>query len=465
MTATISTELLNRLKRFGQQHVLTDWEELTDLEKQRLLDQLNGLDLPLLAKLYADRERIFQLPELSQIAPVPVVALESIPRSRRLLGEACLRQGLVAVLLVAGGQGSRLGFEQPKGMFPIGPVSNKSLFQIHAEKVLAIQRRYGPTIPFLLLTSTATHEDTEAFFADHGYFGLPADQVHFFRQGSLPALDLEQGRLLLDRPGRLFSSPNGHGGALPALAESGLLDYLDQRGIKQVFYFQVDNPLVKIADPDFLGHHLGAQAEVSSKIVRKDSASDRLGNLVLVDGRCMMIEYSDLPIELAQQRDSSGLLRIWAGSPAIHWFSLDFLKRMTASSCPLPYHVARKKVPCWDRQRGRIEPGRENALKFEMFIFDLLPQAKRWTVVETRREEEFVPLKNASGPDSPAVVRQAISRLAAEWLQEAGVFVPRDLQGDLDFPLEISPLFALDADELRSKIASDLKITGPLYLH
>ena len=166
------------------------------------------------------------------------------------LGEEALRAGEVAVLVVAGGQGTRLGFDHPKGLFPIGPVSNKSLFQIHAEKVLALRRRYGAAVPLLVMTSQATHAATEAFFAENRYFGLPKEEVHFFRQGTMPALDLATGKLLMEAPGRLFLSPDGHGGTLTALASSGLLARLRKKGIRHIFYFQVDNPLVKVADPD-----------------------------------------------------------------------------------------------------------------------------------------------------------------------------------------------------------------------
>jgi len=314
------------------------------------------------------------------------------------------------------------------------------------------------------MTSPATHAETQEYFAANRNFGFPREDVSFFCQGTMPALDLATGKLLLERPGRLFASPNGHGGTLTALADGGLLDQLRQRGIRHVFYFQVDNPLVKVADPVFLGHHLAARAEVSSKIVRKLGPTDKLGNLVLVNGRCTMIEYSDLPEALARQTDEHGRLRIWAGSPAIHIFDLDFLDRVTWGATRIPFHVARKKVPYLDANGVVQQPARENALKFEMFIFDVLPMAERSIVVETGRREEFEPLKNATGPDSPATVRQAMSNLAADWLEKAGVAVPRQPNGDVAAPLEISPLFALDATELASKVDRGMKIEGPTYL-
>jgi UDP-N-acetylglucosamine/UDP-N-acetylgalactosamine diphosphorylase len=460
----VPDDLRARLKRHGQEQVLAWWDRLGDSERRELLAQLQAIDLEQLERLYAGRDQTYALPAPERIEPVPVVRLDPADRQMRRLGEEALRRGEVAALVVAGGQGSRLGFEHPKGMFPIGPVTNKSLFQIHAEKVLALGRRYGRALPFLVMTGPATHRETETFFAKHGYFGLAAEEVFFFCQGSMPALDLATGKLLLDRPGRLFTNPNGHGGVLTALAESGLLDQLRAREIRQVFYFQVDNPLVKVADPFFLGHHLAARAEVSAKIVPKEGPTDRLGNMVLIDGCCSMIEYSDLRDDLACQTDEQGRLRIWAGSPAIHLFAVDFLTRVTHGAPRIPFHLARKKVPYLDDTGQLVQPEQENALKFEMFIFDVLPLADRWTVVETSRREEFVPLKNATGPDSPETVRQAISNLAGDWLEQAGISVPRRPNREVAVPLEISPLLALDAEELVAKVNRGLHLERPTYL-
>jgi UDP-N-acetylglucosamine/UDP-N-acetylgalactosamine diphosphorylase len=462
---SVPDDLRRRLREYGQEHVFAWWDQLEETQRAELLAQVSALDLDQLRQLYENREQAFALPPLDRIAPVPVIGPDAATPKVRRLGEEALRRGEVALLVVAGGQGSRLGFEHPKGMFPIGPVSGKSLFQIHAEKVLALSRRYGKNLPFLVMTSDATDAETRSFFADQGYFGLSPDEVFFFCQGTMPALDLDTGKLLLEAPGRLFTSPNGHGGTLTALAGSGLLERLRQRGIRQIFYFQVDNPLVKVADPVFLGHHLRASAEASSKIIPKEGPTDKLGNFVQIDGRCTIIEYSDLPEDLAQQTDAHGRLRLRAGSPAIHLFSVEFLERMTAGRGRMPFHVARKKVPHLDGSGQQVEPQRENALKFEMFIFDVLPLAERWTVVETSRREEFEPLKNATGPDSPESVRLALSRLAGDWLAHAGVVVPRYANGDPLFALEISPLFALDAEELAACIAPDLQIGGATYLN
>jgi UDP-N-acetylglucosamine/UDP-N-acetylgalactosamine diphosphorylase len=456
--------LRQRLEELGQEHVFAWWPTLKEGQRQELLDQLQALDLAQLRKLYGLRDQSWPVPAAEKIAPVPVTRLDPGDRETSGRGEEALRRGEVAALVVAGGQGTRLGFDHPKGMFAIGPVSGKSLFQIHAEKVLALGRRFGRPLPLLVMTSPATHAETQAFFEEKNYFGLPREDVWLFCQGTMPALDLATGRLLLETPSRLFLSPNGHGGVLLALRDSGSLERLRLRGVRHLFYFQVDNPLVKVADPLFLGHHIAVRSEASSKVIPKLGPTDKLGNLVLIDGRCSMIEYSDLPEELAHATDADGRLRFSTGSPAIHFFDVDFLIRLTAGEVGIPFHVARKKVPYLDANGERVEPTEVNALKFEMFIFDVLPRAERLAVVETTRREEFEPLKNATGPDSPATVQQALGNLAADWLEQAGVRVPRRAGGDAAVPLEVSPLYALDAAELAGKVDRRLRIDAATYL-
>jgi UDP-N-acetylglucosamine/UDP-N-acetylgalactosamine diphosphorylase len=451
--STVPPDVRQRLEENDQGHVLADWDRLDDAQRRELLAQIESVDIAGLRASWQKRDD--PAPAPGTIEPAPVVAHDD-PRlaNCRPLGEASLSRGEVAVLLVAGGQGSRLGFEHPKGMYPVGPVTRKPLFQIHAEKVLALSRRYGKPIPLLVMTSRATHDETVAFFEEHAYFGLPREDVSFFEQGTMPALDLATGRLLLEAPGRLFLSPDGHGGTLTALAKSGLLDKLARRGIREVFYLQVDNPLVRIADPEFLGLHIDAGAEVSSRAIAKNGPKEKMGVLASVGGRCTIVEYSDLSDELAHAVDASGRLRLWAGSPAIHLFSVEFLQRMTGDPGKIPLHLARKKVP----HVGEAEPKAENALKFERFIFDVLPAADRWAVVESLRADEFAPLKNATGADSPATSEAALSEQAAAWVIAAGGKVPRPLPA-----LEVSPLYALDAAEFRAKFDPKTKIEGPTY--
>lgn len=455
----LSDELRQQLHDCEQEHVLVSQSEQCHLARQ-----LAAIDLPLLRQLYDARNCCNRVPPVESIQPVPIVQLSAQSREAWQRGTDALLQGQVAVLVVAGGQGTRLGFHHPKGAFPISPVVNKSLFQIHAEKVLALRRWYGCTIPLLVMTSHVTDADTRSFFDDHQNFGLPADEIWFFQQGAMPAVDLARGKLLLEAPGSICTCPNGHGGALRALAESALLPRLSRRGIRLLFYFQVDNPLVKIADPAFLGHHLAINAEVSSKSLGKREPAEKLGHLAAVDGCCTILEYSELSEDLLRRRDEQGRLWLRAGNPAIHIFSVSFLERVIQAAVQLPFHAARKKVPHLDGAGRLVNPEQENALKFETFIFDLLPLAERWTVVEADRHEEFAPLKNATGADSPQAVAQAQSNLAADWLNQAGIAVPRDPSGNAAVPIEISPLFALNAEELLRNVDRDLRVETALYL-
>jgi len=459
----VPDDLRQRLEQFDQQSVLRFYNTLSENDQKVLLDQIRTVDLEQIRDLFGQRSTTYELPALERISALPVM---TPPANAKKLGEQALARGEVAALMVAGGQGSRLGFDHPKGMYPVGPVSHCSLFQIHAEKVLALSRRHGKPIPFLVMTSDATDRETREYFTTWKNFGLDPANVFFFRQGTMPAVDLNTGQLLLESKGRLFLSPNGHGGTLTALNESGLLAQMRQRGIKQFFYWQVDNPLVKVCDPVFLGHHLAANAEVSSKVVRKLTPTDPLGNLVLVDGRCTIVEYSDLPKDWAEKKGKDGQLFFWSGSPAIHVFALDFLERVTRDRVSMPYHIARKKVTCVDEAGKEVKPDSPNALKFELFIFDTLPLAQRWTVLETTRPEEFEPLKNARGADSPQTVKAALSNLAATWFAQSGLKLPRHPDGTLKYPLEISPLYALDQAELGERFnhTSLPPIDGPLLL-
>jgi UDP-N-acetylglucosamine/UDP-N-acetylgalactosamine diphosphorylase len=452
----VPADLLDRLRAHEQLHVVTDWNRLSLAERVALVEQLSAIDLVELASL-AEQARKTITSRASTIAPLPV-APAGATSAERAVGEESLRQGRVAALMVAGGQGSRLGFDKPKGMFAVGPVSGASLFQIHAEKLLALAQRYRKPVPFLVMTSESTDADTREYFEENRYFGLPRDSVIFFRQGMMPAVCARSTRLLLEARGRLFRSPNGHGGTLTALAECSVFDQLRDFGVEHIYYFQVDNPLLQICDPGFIGRHIAARSEASSKVVFKEQPEEKVGVFAMVNGRCGLVEYSDLSPELAAERNQDGTLRFRAGNPAIHLFRVDFLERVTSTG-GLPFHIARKSVAHYDPETGdMIDPGPEpNALKFERFIFDALPLAERWLAVATSRAEEFAPLKNASGPDSPETVREAQLALHANWLSLAGV----DTRGQ---PVEVSPLFALDAEEIRSRLPKGFEVKGPTHL-
>ena len=472
---TPDPSLDDRLKDHGQEHLLKWWGELDAGQQRMLLDQIAAIDFDTLTPLIRDslHGNLGQVGDMSKVSPIDVIRLPRTDGERIAqrhvaeVGAAALSAGEVAVVVVAGGSGTRLGFEGPKGTYPIGPVSSASLFQIHAEKVLALGRRYGKPIPFYVMTSPENHSATVDFFAEHGNFGL--SRLRFFTQGTMPAVELESGKILLSDKGSLALSPDGHGGTLIALSKPGphgepsCLDEMRDSGIRTLFYFQVDNPLANIGDPVFLGHHRQAEAEMSFKVIEKVAPDEKLGVVVSVGGHPTVIEYSDLPAELGERRDDAGNLELWAGSIAIHLIEREFIERLV-SNADLPFHRAIKKVPYVDDSGTVVKPERPNAVKFERFIFDALPLAKRWALVETSRVKEFEPLKNATGPDSPESVRRRMSDLFADWLERAGAVVPREADGSSTFMLEISPLFALNDSEVKAKLEPGFVVDGPLYL-
>ena len=473
---TPDPRIVARLARHRQEGVLRWWNDLDPADRTTLIAQIESIDFDRLDGLIENLVRKSEAPAPSpgKVGPVDVRRLPQTDGERSArrhvaeIGDDALSKGEVAVVLVAGGSGTRLGFEGPKGTYPIGPVSGASLFRIHAEKIVAMGRRFGRTIPLHIMTSPENHAATIKFFETNDRFGLK--HVCFFVQGQMPAVDRSSGQILLASKSEIALSPDGHGGTIAALAANGphgepsCLDEMDGQGIKTLFYFQVDNPLVKIADPAFLGLHLHAKAEMSFKVIEKIVPEEKVGVVVTIDGKPQVIEYSDLPAELAERRAPDGRLELWAGSIAVHLFEFAFVQRLASGPIGLPFHRAIKKVPFVDETGQAVQPDAPNAVKFEQFIFDALPLAERWTLVETDRAKEFEPLKNATGPDSPESVRERMTENFADWLEAAGAQVQRASDGSVPFGIEISPLFALDAGELKGKIASGMVVDGPLYL-
>ena len=449
------------LAAIGQEHVLRFAHDLPDDELQRFLQQLESLDLQRLPRLIAEVLAAGGKPAAGadQVAPCELIEAgdhaQHVERdaAARTAGEALLRQGRVAAFLVAGGQGTRLGYDGPKGRFPVGPITNRSLFAYHAQRVLATSRRYGRSAPLYVMTSQANHASSVAAFDEAGHFGLDPDQVFFLVQGMLPAVD-RHGRLLLAEKGSLAMSPDGHGGSLVALARSGALDDMERRGVDEIFYFQVDNPLARVLDPVFIGHHALARAEMSSKVAPRRDEREKVGVVARIGGRVGVIEYSDLHPELAAARDGEGRLRHRAGNIAIHMLAVPFVRRLTRSGLELPVHRADKAVPCLDEHGRPVKPDRPNAVKLETFVFDALGFAERTVTQEVRREDEFAPVKNAEGEDSPATARAALAGQARRWMTAAGLAVPAG-------PAEVGPLFALDQDEFLANLTrSDY---GPVF--
>lgn len=470
-----SNGLVDSFRRAGQGHVFAFYDRLPPDSQARLLSDAAEVDLAEVDRLV--RTLVLgggsRAVDLKGLEPAPYERLPSSGgdpaawSSAKAAGEAALRAGRVAAFTVAGGQGTRLGYSGPKGTFPVTPVLRLPLFQVFAWKILAAGRRYGRPLHWFIMTSHQNHSETEAFFREHRHFGLDPALVHLFRQGRMPAVDFS-GRILLETRATLALSPDGHGGSLRALERSGALDLMASEGIDTLSYFQVDNPLVRCVDPAFIGWHLNSRSEMSSKTLPKAYPEEKLGHFCMRRGELVVIEYSDLPLSLQRERDpATGALRYKAGSIAIHVIDREFIRRMARGAEGLPFHRADKKIATVDAEGRPVKPDNANGVKFELFVFDALPFAKRPVVVETGRADDFSPVKNAEGVDSPATCRADQLRQFARWLRAAGAPVPADATGLPLVSLEVSPLFGYDEEsfaESWSRLAPKPAITDGLCL-
>ena len=440
-----------RFAQNGQGHVFAFWRELDSGGREKLLHDTGEIDLEEVNRLV--RQLVHggggNGAAVDGLEPAPYIAHprhggdpKAWERASRK-GESAIRAGKVAAFTVAGGQGTRLGYDGPKGTFPITPVSGKPLFAVFAEKLRAAEARYGVRIPWYILTSQLNHEATVATFEEAGYYGLDKGEVMFFSQGRMPAVDFE-GRILLADRDEVAMSPDGHGGSLRALVRSGAIAGMKERGIEVISYFQVDNPLVQPIDPAFIGFHLEAGSEMSSKMIPKAYPEEKVGHFCVRKGETLVVEYSDMPETLQEERDANGDLRFPAGSIAIHLLDTDFVERMGGDdpAAGLPFHRADKKVKTIDAEGTPVTPAEPNGVKFEMFVFDALPSAKSPVIIETLREEEFSPVKNATGKDSAESCKADQLRQWARWLRAAGEDLAVDETGLPGVTFEVSPLFA-----------------------
>lgn len=438
--------LEKKLQLIGQEHIARLLESGAPfVSREAVENDLSRVDMGLVGELTQGRH-LFMDPGMGRVEPPEVfpASFAASPEANeyRDHGEKLLREGRVAALVVAGGQGSRLGIEAPKGVVEVSPVKGKSLFQIHAEKVRALFLKYGRAVPFFIMTSRENDQATRSFFEAHAFFGLDPKEVFFFVQGMLPSVTPE-GRLILSREGGLFLNPDGHGGTLAALEKSGCLAVMKEKGIDEIFFFQVDNPLVAVCDPLFMGLHAGKGAGMSSKVVRKRDFGEKVGVIATVGGRTRVVEYSDMSDEMRFAVDGAGRMLYWAGNSAIHVIRRDFVETLTGSDLRLPFHKAAKAIATLDEAGNPVEI---TGVKFETFIFDALPMTGCSVSLEVLREEEFAPVKNKTGEDSLESSKAMQSALHRGWLEDLGIHVGPGVR------VEISPLFALEKDDLKAQV-------------
>ncbi len=457
-------KLIIKAYQYGQEHIFRWYNELSEGERANLINQVATIDFNLLKGFIAHKSPTSQ--KIKHFLPPKIIPLtkdDSLSQEAgvfvgggthplppgdvaKQIGEEVLRANKLACFMAAGGEATRLGTNIVKGMFPIGPVTDNSLFEWHAEKIVALQKRYECQIPFYIMTSDATDMMTKRFFKQSNFFDLNEKNVRFIKQRMVPSLNFKR-QLILDAKDHLAMNPDGHGGALFAMKDSGALDEMKDLGIEYIFYFQVDNPLVKVGDCIFIGYHILEGAEISVKVVSKRHPKEKVGVVGYINNRLGVIEYSELSKEEMHEKMADGSLRFNAGNTAIHILNVTFVERLTEKGIiNLPYHPTHKKIPYLNEAGQLIFPAEPNGIKFETFILDALGEAKTVAVVEVKRSEEFAPLKNKEGEDSSAEVKQSISDFYGKWLESANIFIPRNVQGHVTEPIEISPLFALDEE-------------------
>ena len=456
------SEMISKLESTGQNKLASYLKTAAPCDRANIEKQLAEVDLDTLPELI--KKYVLAKPEVTipdDLAPSPFFPFPAkTPEQEKLYadakreGERLISKGKVAALTVAGGQGTRLGFDGPKGTYPITPVLHKTLFQYFAESLARASEKYSSPIHWFIMTSELNDKATRDFFAEHNYFGLGSSNITFFTQGFMPAVGYD-GNLVIAAKDSLSLAPNGHGGTLLALRKSGALDFMIKSGIEYISYFQVDNPLVPVVDPLFIGLHHIENAQVSCRMLPKTNPYEKLGNFCISKGRLEIIEYSDMPNALAERRGADGTLDFLAGSPAIHVFSRSFVESLTKDGrLAMPWHRADKKVAYMDENGVTVKPETPNAVKLESFIFDALPLAGKTLVFEGAREELFAPTKNATGVDSAESCRAMLVARDARRMELAGVKVPRKADGTPDCVVELSPRTVFDDADAVSYFAS-----------
>ncbi|MGO4548834.1 UDPGP type 1 family protein [Paenibacillus sp. 2TAB23] len=445
-------EVRSLLLANNQDHVLDRLERLKGPAKDKLAAQLGSIDFEALFRAIHDSTSLSE--KLKEpMEPIPYVNETDIGEKEQQalneLGWSLLRTGKVGAVVVAGGQGSRLGHEGPKGTLDIGLPSGKSLFQLQAERLLNLSNRAGKTIPWYIMTSPQNQAATEMFFHAADWFGYPPEDIFLFQQQTMPVLD-HNWKLLFAAEDELMVAPSGHGECFASLGKSGAIDDMKRRGLEWVFYYNVDNALIKIADPAFIGLAASHSNPIATKVIEKTDSEEKIGIVCLKNGRPAVVEYSEIQDDVKNLRDTAGRLFYNLGHISIHLFKLDFVERHADAG--LDYHIASKKMAYIDENGSLVKPSEPNAYKLERFIFDLFPQANGLTVFKTKREEEFAPVKNKGGEDSPQSARRLVLDLHRSWLTAAGIAV-EELH---DHDIEISPLRSYSGEGLHEYKASGL---------
>ena len=400
-------DIKKKLKKYSQEHLLNNFENLSEEKQKRLLEQIENIDFDLIKKLYDTTQNITTEIQDAEIKPIEFLDKEKLYddyKKYKEIGEKAIRTKKLAAVTMAGGQGTRLGHDGPKGTYDIGLESHKSLFELLSDGLKEQGRKYGVIIPWFIMTSRENNDATVDFFAKHRYFGYEKDKnIFFFKQGELPMIDTE-GKILIGEDGLIKEAANGHGGIYEALVKNGMTKKMRELGVEWVFIGGVDNCLVKMVDPVLMGIAIDKNVTAAGKSVVKANPQEKVGVFCKRNGRPSVVEYTEIPKEMSEATDENGNLIYGESHILCNLFNIDAIERM--GSKPLPYHIAFKKATYIDKDGNKVVPDGPNAYKFEAFLFDAFGELDDMAILRVKREEEFAPVKNATGTDSPETARE-----------------------------------------------------------
>ena len=396
------------LKKYGQEHLLNNYEKLDDIHKKKLLDEIESIDFELVNSLYNSTK---DEKKKGQDVIEPMEYLDKYKLNEKYkyyenIGKKAIKAGKLAAVTMAGGQGTRLGHSGPKGTYDIGLESHKSLFELLCDSLKEEGKKYGVTIPWFIMTSKENNKQTIEFFEKHKYFGYQKGKnIFFFIQGELPMMDTE-GKILLNEEGLIKQAADGHGGIYESLVKNKMTEKMRNLGIEWVFIAGVDNCLVKMVDPVLMGIAIDKNVTVACKSVVKANPHEKVGVFCRKNGKPNVIEYSEITDDMAEAKDENGELLYGESHILCNLFRIDAIERMGAN--PLPYHVAYKKATFMDKNGEIVVPDSPNAYKFEAFLFDAFGEVDDMAILRVKREEEFAPVKNAdsAGVDCPKTARE-----------------------------------------------------------
>lgn len=395
-----------KLEKYGQEHVLKYYDQLSESEKEALLEQIEATDMSILdACLHKDK--LAQKGVITPLAAMQMAESEANREQYVKLGLEAICAGKVGAVLLAGGMGTRLGSDDPKGMYNVGKTRKLYIFECLFNNLMDVVKQADTWIHLFVMTSDKNHEKTVAFLKQHDFFGYDSRYVHFFKQEMAAATDYN-GKIYLEEKGRLSTSPNGNGGWFISLQNNGLLDLVHEEKIEWLNVFAVDNVLQRIADPCFIGATISKNCVVGSKVVKKTNPQEKVGVMCLEDGKPSIVEYYELTEEMANARDENGEYAYYYGVILNYLFKVADLEKMMASSMPL--HIVEKKIPYLDEQGNPVKPEEPNGYKFENLVLDMIHQLDSCLPFEVDREKEFAPIKNATGVDSVESARALLEK-------------------------------------------------------